>query len=266
MGVGGSTYLAPDGNHFMWSSPWAELYIATMDDKGVSKTEGIGHNHWIDGKHWVELIVKENMFSTFLTPPEPFVKVNEYIVGSKKPTRTVAIAEGDPLNIERAKIGIQSEMEFVTPDYRLLYANWDGRKNVATQIITETPLLKKGVSRRLKIKIPPETAIDDIAFSPDGKRIAWQLRTRHIPALASEMIKKFPNMEPCPHPIVSLWVSAIDGSGMHQLDQQTTTPEAANEVDDAILQKSQPVEIRWLPNSKTISFIYQNSLWKLDAN
>ena len=162
MGDGGDAYLAPDGKHFMWTSPWAEFYIASLDDKIVSKTDSIADVYWVDGQHWIELIHQEGMRFSVLNPPAPIIKAEVHAIGKAEPIRTLSIAEDDPFNVERAKIGIQRQSEFVTPDYRLLYANWDERENVSTQIITETPLLKKGASRRIKVKIPLQTAVDDI--------------------------------------------------------------------------------------------------------
>lgn len=56
----------------------------------------------------------------------------------------------------------------------------------------------------------------------------------------------------------SIWVSRIDGSGMHCLGSVPIKP------DDPAYK--QPGEIRWVPGEKRISFLYHDTLYAIPAD
>jgi hypothetical protein len=87
------------------------------------------------------------------------------------------------------------------------------------------------------IPAPSGARFHDLVFSPDGTRTAYLVR--------------FVNPER-----IGIYISKVDGSRMHSLgvekrpQREPKTPQLASQV-----------ALRWLPDSKRVSFIYQSRLY-----
>ena len=88
--------------------------------------------------------------------------------------------------------------------------------------------------------------VQEVAVSPDGERIAWLLtKVLGEGARAS----------------VSLWVSGIDGSGLHRVGAvRVRVQHGISPLADFASQ------LHWVPGDKKVSFEYGDALWTVAAD
>lgn len=117
-----------------------------------------------------------------------------------------------------------------------------------------------------EIPLPPgadRSALYGWALSPQGDRLAWMI-----------VVKSMDTKLPDDPGHGELWVSNVDGSTMHLLGCLGTDyhrkgvpkeldygPVAEDDADKAL-----PMQIRWLPDGKQLSFLYEKSLWTIPVN
>ncbi|HLV78861.1 MAG TPA: hypothetical protein VKT32_01230, partial [Chthonomonadaceae bacterium] len=140
------------------------------------------------------------------------------------------------------------------PDWFQTTAN-----NTKFEIFQASVLPDRVQMRNLLISPPSNTKeIDDVAVSPDGGRIAWVMRTSPIHWWWSDWLGKLlPRFNTKQQYQISIWVSRLNGSAMCELGHISLWPDKSghNEI----------YNLRWLPVSNQISFIYGNSLWIVDC-
>ena len=125
------------------------------------------------------------------------------------------------------------------------------------------------------ILLPHHTSIQDIVISPDGRRVLWQLRISQ-PSLLAELGRWIPTFRPHRNTYSAFWLSNIDGSELHQIAYQpedNSLPPSVQIVDMGEgrtfipgredQQRCEPSNVRWLPSSDKISFLYRDHLWLL---
>lgn len=129
--------------------------------------------------------------------------------------------------------------------------------------------------RRATIILPHHASIQDMVISPDGRRVLWQLRFSQSSSLTrlGRWIPAFRNRQ---NTYIAFWLSNIDGSGLHEIAYQPEENPLPASVKVFRLgdgssfiprqedqQKCQPSNVRWLPGSDNISFLYKDCLWLL---
>jgi hypothetical protein len=103
------------------------------------------------------------------------------------------------------------------------------------------------------ISLPIVAAVKGLALSPQEDRLAWMLVTdRHG----------------------AVWISQVDGSQMHLLGRLGAYPKIGHLPEgyqivssyDRSFAYAFPLQIRWRPDGKRLSFLYEKSLWTVPAN
>ncbi len=111
-------------------------------------------------------------------------------------------------------------------------------------------------SRTYTVSLPGNYYADTIALSPSGDRLAWKLYGHHrssVSFLNGLLWHLFPNLAQSPQPVIGLWVSRLDGTGMHEVGEMPVPRQ-----DGWNLSLS---DLSWTPDGKRLSFTYDGALW-----
>jgi hypothetical protein len=97
------------------------------------------------------------------------------------------------------------------------------------------------------IRLPRGARADELVLSRQGDRLAWKFYfdRRATTALSARAIST-----------VEIWVSDIDGSGMRCVGAQPV-----NRATDKIYEWDFPFGLRWTPDGKQLSYLYQDALY-----
>jgi len=114
--------------------------------------------------------------------------------------------------------------------------------------------------------LPPNIRCGEALFSPQGNRIAWQLIEKGgtMPPVLAWLHRLVPGFNPPPSkPKVSLWVSRLDGSWMHELGYVLvpTFPPSSAVPWSMIFD-----HLSWLPDGKQISFRHDDALYTVPTD
>jgi hypothetical protein len=96
-------------------------------------------------------------------------------------------------------------------------------------------------------------------ISPDAKHLAWQVTVQRPASLQAWLHRYLPVVKAVRYKTTAVWVSNIDGSNRHDLGHvlETANPSEDNEPQAESLLK----ELKWLPDSKHLSFEYKDALY-----
>ncbi len=156
----------------------------------------------------------------------------------------------------------------VTAADHLLLSNWTVRASpddtISPIFVYDIDLRSRPVNIR-QIRLPlPRAEIEEIALSPDGGTIAWKFFFREPysrPNLLQRLLAYLHHQNmttPSPYSAtgkVALWISRADGSDLHEIGHINQ----ASELIDLAM-------ITWLPDGKSLSFIYQDALYIVPAD
>lgn len=243
--------VSPDGQQVIWGmSANNPLFVATVDGerrKQWLSDGGMSELHWCaDGKHWLQFhfggspeklrwtsiqihsLDSPHVSETFPSPPSGLNGLDILAAPSadKVIARTpdpVKYGAARPTKVERGTDGGTIFTFVETPAFRTV------------QTISVWSLHQPQPLHRWQISLPGKAR--EVAASPDGRRVVWLLLNK-----GSQ----------------SLWVSGLDGGGMHEVGVvRWDVPARIGGV---------PVQIHWLPGGKRISFIGGNALWTVPAD
>lgn len=108
----------------------------------------------------------------------------------------------------------------------------------------------------------PGSFANGVAYSPGGDRVAWFLDKPRVSLGFARMWNRlFHPHNPIPPSDLSLSVSGLQGEGLREIG--SVEYQASTSADSWQLY---PHFIKWLPDGKTISFIYDGSLWTVPAD
>ena len=96
--------------------------------------------------------------------------------------------------------------------------------------------------------------INEIALSPHGDMLAWLASSTYTPPI-HRLFKKFSKRlaaRTAPHPVLSIYVSKLDGSQMRLLGMESSPP---NSPDEAIR------NVRWRPDGKSLSYRWHKGVY-----
>jgi len=238
-------------------------YTSALDGTHYTRwATGGGELRWAaDSRH---LMVFE---PGFLFPPSGH---SQLLIGSiSAPARlqTIPIASSSPLNrhLDTSKVWFLSEKLALLPSLRdtdlLLPEPSFSTPEILPEIQAVAIASNKQLLRKYPIRLPIKAEIKDVVFSPQGDRLAWELVTRqNASPLASQPHHPLPRWPLPPITSVSLWVSQIDGTRMHEIGS-IQAPQALKESQGLDLLG----DIQWVPGGKRLSFFYQNALWTVPA-
>jgi hypothetical protein len=109
--------------------------------------------------------------------------------------------------------------------------------------------------RRVNAFRAPHRYISGYALSPGGDRIAWVATPIIISANAGWMDKILARINFTRGVPMELWVSRIDGTGMHLVGSEPYM------TDEDLL-----CDLQWLPDGKRITFTFRGSVFAVPAD
>jgi hypothetical protein len=244
--------VTPDGTRFVWEKGAGlrgTVYECDLYGKDFTQTNGFGCiPFWMpDGKQWIE-----GGYS---------IRIHGIAGTDEKgpPERELPLDEQSPL---RQHYGLEAGL--IRSDYHIwlpgfsndddAHVNW----NQSKLSIMDIDLRNRGkTSCSWDISLPFPAAVREARISLDGKQIAMTLTNRQT-SLFGRLMKKVFRSYPDNVTTAGLWVANINGTNMHCLG--TVIPPANR---DSL---AYPRDLRWLPDSKRISYLYGNGIYIIPAN
>jgi len=107
----------------------------------------------------------------------------------------------------------------------------------------------------VKVKLPEGATLRWSKVSPHQHSVCYHLRREHTNALQVWLHRFIPKWHLQSTPTEDLWVSRADGGGLREIGYVPASVDDSGGSDDLL------EEIRWLPASKQISFIFRGTLW-----
>lgn len=232
-----------------------------------------------DSHHWIEFMNKP-------APPgtpaalnrnlKPLVVQHVSIRSVDKPyeVRSVAVAPGSLLaepDLLAGPFNPMRHMFALAPD-RFLIWSW---KNAPLHsiIVQEIRLQDPKPLRKFVLALPKGKGLVQLIPSPNGDRFLLKLRECTGPNLVLEVVRQYLlHQYDLGHSQVSLWVSGIDGSAMHEIGAAPSSriPISSGgpgdrETGEHLRYPPVPRQIRWLPNGRHVSFSYKEDLYTISG-
>jgi hypothetical protein len=116
--------------------------------------------------------------------------------------------------------------------------------------------------REYSIHLPKESRALNVALSPDGLDLMMTLQIVNRPTLTPLqrlLANWLPNVRSKSNRVVALYTVRRDGSDWHYLGTMPSTDDNDRTYGDRCFR------LRWLPSGQQVSFIYHDTLWKVDA-
>jgi hypothetical protein len=256
--------VSPDGRWVLWGERgYNSLFVAATD--GFVRFQwpgygGLSEAYWLtDSHHWLQNVFGGNksigqihlrnvdtpyVSQTFPTVPTSLQGLN--ILAALSQDRLL-IRTPDPSTVVKAFSlpGARSVKEIQTT-YR------------DKQQLSLWNLRSGSLLRQWTIHLPGLAS--DVHVSPQGDRMAWLLQNNRALPWDTLLHRLFPAWRMVKHFSMSLWVSRLDGSQMHEVGSIVLRSPAVRAG-----QISWPWNIRWLPGGKRLSFLYNDALWTVPA-
>lgn len=250
---------SPDGRQVMWGrSANNPLFVATVD--GARREQwpsdgGMTEPFWcMDGKHWMQFFFggtgASDVHWTKAQVHNLDAPHSSETFGSFPPSLKGLDVLAAP-SADRIVARTRDAVKFLPPKPRNGTKHADGSvsfsmreivTNRAVQTLSVWSLRQPTPLHEWTVKLPGK--VQEVSVSPDGERAAW--------LLMPTMPKTHPRG---PVAYASLWVSGLDGTGLHKVGDFTVTRRAARKGIGF------PSQVLWVPGGKRLSFVYRDSLW-----
>lgn len=248
--------VAPNGQQVIWGlSANNPLFVSTVDGARREQWDGDGGMtmpYWCeDGRHWMQ-------FHFGGTPTAPrWTKIEMHSLDKPHASEDfpsippglngldiLAVPSADEI-IARTSDAVKFETPKPTEstkhsDSTMSFTFMETPAFRSAQTISVWSLHQSHPLHQWTIKLPGQA--QEVAVSPDGKRVAWLLTKG---AATSQ----------------SLWTSGLDGSGLHEIgvvrpSNRMVHGQWVNFVS----------QVHWVPGDREVSFIYGDSLWTVTAD
>jgi len=155
------------------------------------------------------------------------------------------------------------DQAWTSPVRRLLRED-EGRETVkpTNMDLYSWPLRHPDVAPRIShLNTPPGTWLVALAFSPDGKRIAWEVvRDNNLYPLERVLDRLLRRPVPAPSSQIEVWTSGIDGSDMEMVGYLPSTEYWDKEY------RGTRLHLAWLPSGKGLRFAFEDKIYTVKAN
>ena len=239
--------VSPDGKYLCWYGTEGELNVATLDGSSHSQSVPLpdyGINNLLcwstDSKEVIVLIYIEYTG-----------KLRSAILNDVKDVRrhkTLHFPADTLLHVDdRLVFG---------PDQTLTAASCSYNTLLPSVIRVD---LKTGVEKNISIPFPgSESWIERTSVpSPDGRRIAWNVAYMTYDQPLAFLHRYFSAIPVPEHRYQAIWVSRTDGGSAEEIGRVAVPKDQ---------EESENLNVRWLPDSRRISFVYGERLWTISAN
>lgn len=253
--------VSPDGCWYVCSSRWDECLLAEVNGSRHYLYPSVDSSayrslHWMpDGHHWLENYVNgetlqlvlhdtENpKFSRSLLPQDARAKE---LFGALKailsPQEAISVVDPNPDTDGFSDPPLQAKTPKVL---------------TVTRISLDAPATAQA---QYHVTVPGGTAQYKLALSPRGDRIAWQVTTLRSDTARNWLHRFLPFIQPNSRRQIEVWVSALDGSELHEVGSIEEKPNDSEQ--DAPVFHS----LQWLPGGKSLSFEYRDVLYTVPAD
>jgi len=249
-------HISPDGKYLMWPTDEGSLIVATLQGQQtfgeqiftLERGYGVRAAWMEDSAHLIEYA---------MDPFRDFIAYGTiFDVKTGKPNQHLSVVP-------------DFMFEKVAMNNRLLARDRTGED--ASQRVTdrleirESEIDRDQPAHKYTIHLPFKGEIVDEQFSSDGSHIVWSLvqKSGNLPPLYEWIHRRIPAFNPPHMSKISLWVSRIDGSQMHEIGY---VPLRWDYNMDAPVQEDGIEFLSWTPNGQRLSFIYKDALYTVPAN
>ena len=274
--------VSPDGAWLLsgevqdrrWNDFGHHCYYVCRADGTRPKRRAAGNGfmltRWLaDSRHWVELYVNE--IAPNSAPNGRIMQIQRIKicdVSQPDQSRSMNITPSSPLNLPRV-----ASCSFAGGENRILACTQTSYEPNTQIVVYEFSLIPSAPLRLYRIRSPGRRRVIQILFNARGDRMLWKLLERRQPGIINQVLHRLmPSFNAYGVDRVSLWVSRIDGSDIHEVGgvnnpglrlgtveslSGPTDPETGEYEWGAPV----PHKIRWAPDGRRIGFVYKSAIW-----
>ena len=181
--------------------------------------------------------------------------------GHGKPLRLYSVDSPHGAPVTLAPPEGMTNLVGVTPDLLVIQTDTPSPPLTATRVTLATfgVYPNRAPVRSFSFPLPVTAQIQNLELAPQGDRLAWLLVDARRSPLMTVLIRLVPSMSGRFPPTegISVWVSRLDGTEMHEIGFQQThaTGKDTNVATD----------LRWMPDGKHLSFLMNHTLYSVPA-
>lgn len=241
----GDVQISPDRHWILWTDEVDGFCTARLDGSGYHKWDG----SWLtedcfwaaDSRYWFSL-------GGGVYPKERYQQAVIHAIDASMKDRSVPIRPDNQPALSLAATG--------NPTSCIITSWHQNSSRILKLQITEICLLSNMARLRKLIVSPPKNIKEAgyVAVSPAGDRIAWLVETEANMSFPQWLRRLLPTLHVGPQRAIGLWVSHLDGSNMTEIGHIKLPSDDSN--GDMIA-----YDLRWLPDCKHVSFVYNGALW-----
>jgi hypothetical protein len=249
--------VSTDGTEFTWINGAGihfNAYECDLNGRNYKRNDmGASSALWMpNSKQWIEHVFDRIRIHSVTGAAGQRPLPMELSLNENSPLRR----DTEPLGLEAALI--RSDYHVWIPELLPRYWNHPSTRISDKLSILDLDLQHGGKTvRTWNIPLSLRAVLREARISPDGKQVAMTLTT-HQSSSFGRLMKKLFRSYPDNVTTAGLWVANMDGTGMHCLGTVPPLPDPNSTV--------YPVDPRWLPDSKRISYLYGNGIYIIPAN
>lgn len=255
--------LSPDGKWLLWYNSetmdgFGTAVAVTLDGKrsldwDCNRSTAL---YWIDNRHWIG-DRRTHLADTPGYDGDAGAYGPEYrrliVRNVAAPKEAVHLRERSPA----MKNLLAQTHAFNLPWYDSKY-NDESANLTSLDVITYTSRLEHRAVRTQNIPLPYPSQIGAAEVAPQGDRLFLYLKTDAISPLKVWLHRWLPAYKASRQTTRELWECRRDGSDRHLIGSVLAPPKDAN--DEGIS------DVRWLPDGKHLSFVYEGRLYMVLAD
>lgn len=232
-----SVQVSPDGKWMLWTGLENGVLVATLDGKRFwrEKSRHISEVRWHpDSRRWIEIVEADEMYSYVILH-----SVEKPQKGVGKPIFP-AIPAGEEM--------VDSRNMALTADEHLLVCYWNettGDLNPIARIRAAGFNANPGNTNKIIFQAPRPSLFGEIVFHPPVGRLVWVLECERPWSLLGILGLSVST---------DFWISELKGGGSARPVGSLLTKRFG-------IRGAGPYNVRWTPDGKRLSFVYENALW-----
>ena len=246
--------ISPDGKRIFWTGDEPSIYCCNLDgtQQFHFKRGLFSRIAWMaDSSRLVEYVMNEDA--------DRIAHGLIHIPGNPKSQRMLKVPAVFTTANRNVSVSTNGQALTTTSD-------WEGQKAVDSVDVCEYVVGKETEPPHIhRIHLPVKATILGERFSPRGDRIVWPLlqETDIQTPILKWLHRYIPAFNLDPGAKMSIWVSRIDGSEMHEIGIVLLKPDRTN---GGVVLADAPEYIFWQPDGKRLSFYLKDTLYTVPAD
>jgi hypothetical protein len=153
-------------------------------------------------------------------------------------------------------LGAQADRFVFGPDQTLTAAPIFYNPKLPAAILVD---LKTGAEKPIYVHFPESVTWAERTenLSPEGKHIAWEVAYTQYDQPGAFLHRYIPAIPVKKHRYQAIWISRTDGGSPVEIGRVAVAPDE-EEIEN--------LNVKWLPGSRRISFLYGDNLWTIPAD